>query len=279
MSNDYETIEIEQEGHIAWLVLNRPKMHNALSPKLLEELGLALNRLRGDEAARVVIIRGAGPSFSSGYDLTPPSTATNDADSVSDWDRLTRNMGLFLQIWDYPKPVLAAVHGYCMAGATQLCVFCDVTIVAENAVIGVPTLPVGAGLIGPLWALLVGPKRAKQLFLACGSRISGKTSAEWGWANFCVPDGEVFAEARHLASRMALMPPAALRIEKSAINVVTELAGLRAVAAQGVSADAVAHEAKFAGEVRSLIREVGLRDAIRRFEGGRWASLSAGTTE
>ncbi|WP_425569133.1 enoyl-CoA hydratase/isomerase family protein [Pseudonocardia xishanensis] len=97
------------------------------------------------------------------------------------------NVNRYLAIWDHPKPVIAAVHGYCIAGATQMCVFADLTIVAEDARIGEPALPLGGGYIAPLWAPLVGPKRAKELAFLPGNAIDGRTAVEWGWANHAVP--------------------------------------------------------------------------------------------
>jgi enoyl-CoA hydratase len=272
----YECIEMVLDGTIARLSLNRPARRNAMNAQLLTELSDAFEVIRTDAKSRVVILRGAGSCFSAGYDLMPPdSSRPSRPDSVDDWDRLRRNMDRFFAIWDFPKPVIAAVHGYCLAGASQLCMFCDVTVVADDALVGVPSLPVGAGLLGPLWAMLVGPKRAKQLNLACGSRISGKTAADWGWANYAVPEADLFGNVDDLARRMSLMPPAALRIEKQAINQVLELAGLRTVAALAIGADVVAHESDFAGQIRQLIKGHGLREAIRLYEAGEWELAGA----
>ena len=131
-------------------------------------------------------IRGEGRGFSAGYDLEQVGSAER-VDPVADRARLQRNLERCLAIWDHPKPVIAAVHGYCIAGATQMCVFADITVVAHDAKIGEPALPIGGGYIAPLWAPLVGPKRAKELAFVPGNSIDGRTAVEWGWANHSVP--------------------------------------------------------------------------------------------
>jgi enoyl-CoA hydratase/carnithine racemase len=133
---------------------------------------------------------------------------------------LERNIARFMKIWDHPKPVIAAVHGYCLAGATQLCVFTDVTVVAEDAKIGLPSIPIGGGYITPLWTPLVGPKRAKQMSFVAGSQISDTTASEWGWANYAVPADELLDNVRALATEISRIPSEILRMKKLAVNRV-----------------------------------------------------------
>src|ERR1700730_18881391 len=170
----YETIRLERDGPLTWLVLNRPAKRNALSRQLLDEMGAALEVLARDDETRVIAIRGEGRSFSAGYDIERPAGPGVGTDIVDDFDRLAGNVERFLQIWDHPKPVIAAIHGHCLAGATQLAVCCDLTIDADDAYIGTPTIPIGGGYIPPMVVSLVGPKRARQMSFIAGSHISGK---------------------------------------------------------------------------------------------------------
>lgn len=268
---DSKRILVEQNGPVTWLILNRPEKLNAMDADLLTEFSHTLAELKDDDACRVVVIRGAGTSFSTGYDLATTPTPHGDAygpgpSSVDDLHRLTANMDRYLAIWDFPKPVIAAVHGYCLAGASQLCVFCDLTIVADDAQIGVPSLPLGAGLIGPLWATLIGPKRAKQIFFQSGSKISGAQAADWGWANFSVPADDLFEEVQKLGERISRIPAELLDIEKRAINRASEVASIRAVGAIGADADAIAHQTRSVRDLANLVREKGPRAAIAEFE-------------
>ena len=144
----YEQIRVESNDHLTWIVLARPDHANALSTQLLDEFSDALRTLESS-GAPVIAIRGDGKGFSGGYDLGDVS-APAQADPISDRARLQRNLERYLAIWDHPKPVIAAVHGYCLAGATQICVFSDITVVAHDAKIGEPTVPIGGGYIAPL---------------------------------------------------------------------------------------------------------------------------------
>jgi enoyl-CoA hydratase/carnithine racemase len=259
----YRDIRVEHAGPISWIVLDRPDKANALSNDILDEFSDALARL-ADAGGPVIGIRGEGRGFCAGYDVDQVGKP-KAADPVADRERLARNVNRYLAIWDHPKPVIAAVHGYCIAGATQLCVFCDLTIVAEDARIGEPALPLGGGYIAPLWAPLVGPKRAKELAFLPGNAIDGRTAVEWGWANQAVPADRVQATVEGLAARMAKIPPDVLRIKKLSINRTMDAMGVRTAAAQVPEMDALLHLSPSVLQLREWIGEVGLKTAIAEF--------------
>ena len=179
---------------------------------MLEEFTSALEWLR-DHGGPVLAIRGEGKGFSGGYDLGQVAT-TDAADPAADRERLLANLHRYRAIWEHPKPVIAAVHGYCIAGASQLVTFTDITVVAKDARIGQVTVPIGAGYVTPFWALLVGPKRAKEIAFVPGNWIDGVTAVEWGWANHAVPAADLVSSVRSLAERIALMPPELLGVEE-----------------------------------------------------------------
>jgi enoyl-CoA hydratase/carnithine racemase len=261
----YRTIRLEHRGPLTWLVLNRPERANALSSELLDEFSSAL-RMLVDEGGPVIAIRGEGKGFSAGYDLGQVAKPVEDFDPVADRDRLQRQVDRYLAMWDHPKPIIAAVHGYCIAGATQMCVFADITIVTDDAKIGEPALPVGGGYIAPLWAPLVGPKRAKELAFVPGNSIDGKTAVEWGWANRSVPADELIGTVEELAARIARTPPDVLRIKKLSINRAMEAMGVRAAASSVPEMDALLHASPTVHRVREFIEEVGLKNAIAAYE-------------
>jgi enoyl-CoA hydratase len=265
----YETIELAREGPVSWLTLNRPERLNALSDRMFAELAAALEQERETDS-RVIVLRGAGRAFSAGHDLSPDATEVLEpGDAVVDRDRQASYIDHFLRIWEHPKPVIAAVHGYCIAGASQLCTFCDLTIVADDAVITAsPVLPLGGGFISPLWAFLVGPKRAKQMSFVAGHRISGATAAEWGWANVAVPAADLEARTRELALAIAKTPASVLRMKKLAINRVSELQGFRMAAMMGTETDVLVHETDAVETMKQALQELGLKETIRRFEAG-----------
>jgi enoyl-CoA hydratase/carnithine racemase len=257
---DYRDIRVEHAGPISWIVLNRPDRANALSDAMLDEFSDALARLAG-VGGPILGIRGEGKGFCAGYDVDQVGTP-KAADPVADRERLARNVSRYLAIWDHPKPVIAAVHGYCIAGATQLCVFCDLTIVAEDARIGEPALPLGGGYIAPLWVPLVGPKRAKELAFLPGNAIDGATAVEWGWANHAVPADQVVTTVEEVAARMARIPADVLRIKKLSINRAMDAMGVRTAAAQVPEMDALLHLSPSVLQLRGRIGEVGLKAAI-----------------
>ena len=262
-SPEYQYIRIEHDGPLTWIVLDRSDRANALSNDLLDELTGALEALK-DTGGPVLGIRGEGRGFSAGYDIGQVGTP-KAADPVADRARLQRNVDRFLAIWDHPKPVIAAVHGYCIAGATQLCVYCDITIVAEDATIGEPTIPVGGGYIAPLWAPLVGPKRAKELAFVPGNTIDGRTAVEWGWANHAVPAEALLASVRSLADRIALVPSEVLRIKKLSINKAMEAMGLRLASQSAAEMDALLHTAPSVLALRERIADEGLKPVIASY--------------
>ncbi|MBV6757250.1 enoyl-CoA hydratase-related protein [Rhodococcus opacus] len=260
----YENLRIEHAGSISWIVLDRPGKANALSNELLDEFSDALNRL-ATTGGKVVGIRGAGKGFSAGYDIGQVGKVVADPDPVADRDRLARNVNRFLAIWDHPKPVIAAVHGYCIAGATQMCVFADITLVARDAKIGEPAIPLGGGYIAPLWAPLVGPKRAKELAFVPGNAIDGTTAVEWGWANHAVAEEDLIEAAETLADRIARTPADILRIKKLSINRSMESMGVRTAAQGGAEMDALLHLSPAVAEVRAFVAEVGLAAAVAAY--------------
>lgn len=261
---EYHHIRLEHSEALTWLVLNRPDKANALSNDMLEEFSDALQCLKRD-GAPVIAIRGEGRGFSSGYDLNEVGKVSASPDPVLDRERLQRNVDRYLAIWDHPKPIIAAVHGYCVAGATQMCVFADITVVAHDCRISEPSLPIGGGYIAPLWTPLVGPKRAKELAFVPGNSIDGRTAVEWGWANHSVPADQLIGSVESLAARIAKTPPAVLRIKKLSINRAAEAAGFRNAAAAVAEMDALLHLSPAVIELKQWIAQVGLKAAIDSF--------------
>lgn len=264
----FDSITVQLDGLVSSIVLNRPERLNALSMHLLDELGEALELFAATEA-RVVILRGAGRSFSAGYDIASDSEEIGDArsrGSVADRNRQAAYIERFTKIWRHPVPVIAAIHGFCMAGATQMVCFCDLTIVADDAVIAAsPSIPLGGGFISPLWAYRIGPNRAKEMSFIAGRRISGRTAAEWGWANESVPAEELDLRVLEVANQIVKTPAPILQMKKLAINRVQEMQGFLVVAGMGADTDALIHTTEEVGAAQELVRSIGLKAAIANF--------------
>lgn len=264
----YKYIRIEHRGAISWLILDRPESANALSNELLDEFSDALQRLK-EEGGPVIGIRGEGRGFSAGYDIGQVGKAGTygslAVDPIADHARLRRNVDRYLAMWDHPKPIIAAVHGYCIAGATQMCVYADITVVTEDARIGEPTIPMGGGYIAPLWVPLVGPKRAKEMAFVAGNSIDGKTAVEWGWANHSVAPDQLIDSVEGLAERIALTPPDVLHIKKLSINRAAEATGFRSAGAAVAEMDALLHLAPSVLEMKQTLADLGLKETIKRY--------------
>lgn len=266
----FEHLLLERDKALVWVTLNRPDKLNAINRKLLGEISEAFAWLADDSDARVVVIRGAGRCFSSGYDPTgiAGGESTEEPTIVDDFVRLRANINRQLAIWDFPKPVIAAVHGYCLGAVTQLVSVCDITIVADDAVIGFPAMPLGGGYISPFWVPLVGIKRAKQMSFEPDSKISGKTASEWGWANYSVPADELMDTVRAHALRIAKVPAEVLLMKKMALNRIADLNGFRTTVVLGAETDALLHAIPPVQELKDTVKKHGFKEAIRRFKHG-----------
>ncbi len=264
-----ETIVYERSGRIGRVTLNRPEKLNAISRQLQRELLEALVEAERDAAVHVALVSGAGRAFSAGYDLTGAGgvAATQASVIARDRDGLEELLRNWLRIWDLRLPVVAKVHGHCLAGGTQLATICDVTVAAEDARVGAPQLPLGAGFVASFWAWQVGAKRAKEFFFPVGSVISGREAAEIGLFNRALPPEALDDWVEDYVERTARTPKEILVLQKKAINRTQEVQGFREALAAGVEIDAIAHFSDPVLETNRSIRERGLRATLDEFHG------------
>jgi enoyl-CoA hydratase len=263
---DLVTYEVSEK--IAYLTLNRPDHLNALNLQMFEALSSVISRLEADEDARVAILRGAGRALCAGMDLSVSGQAKFVAEGSlwSDRERLRRQIEVWKQVWRCPKPIVLQAHGYCMAGGVLLLIVSDLVVMADNCVIGWPRLPLGGGLLGPPFAALFGARRAKQMDLIVGSRLSAQTALEWGVANEIVPAEALDTRAREIARDIAKAPPTLLALHKASLNRASERAGFIDTLEACAEWDALAHADPGAAKARKLLSELGLKGAIEEFE-------------
>lgn len=262
----YQTIEYETADRVATITLNRPEKLNAISMELQNELLAALEEAEADPSVHVAVVQGAGRAFSTGYDITVGGTGGGGV--TGDRAGLERIMRNWLRIWDLALPVVAKVHGYCLAGGTQLAAICDVTFVAEDTKVGTPQLPLGAGYVGAIWTWMVGPKRAKELFFPTGEMITGAEAADWGLFNRAVPADQLDEAVADYAARAAKTPKEILALQKQSANRIQDIQGFRQAMLQAVEVDAIAHASKPVRAINQFIHENGLQAAIRAFDAG-----------
>jgi enoyl-CoA hydratase len=264
----FTNITLDQHERVGTLTLNRPEKLNAMTPALIGEFADALTQVEKDSAIKVLIIRGAGRAFSTGYDLTGGWGDGGSKPFTIDDDHrfLLRYVEHWLRLRDLPKPVISMVHGYCLAGATQLCISTDMIFVAENARIGFPSIPAGAGYVSAFWNWMVGPHRTKYLAFLPGSRISGKEAEAMGFATRAFPEDNLEHETYSYAERVARVPAQKLRLEKLAINRAMDLRGFRVAVQSAAEFDAIFHFGPGNEEIREVQKERGLRGAIKWYE-------------
>jgi enoyl-CoA hydratase len=221
----YETITFEKDGPIGVLTLNVPKKLNAISDKLVGEVNAALDVAEGDDDVRVVVLTGAGRAFCAGFDLA--YTAKDEEVNFGELQTgLVSDMDFIMRFWRFPKPTVAAVHGYALAGGCELAVACDITVADEKTFFGEPELRFGAGIVAMILPWLTGPKQAKELILTGNDRITAQRALEINLINRVAPEGEYLKVAMEIARGMASIDPLPMRLQKMAINRTYEIMGL-----------------------------------------------------
>jgi enoyl-CoA hydratase len=257
----------ESLGPVRRLTLNRPEVLNALSTGLVQRLSEALARAADDEAARVLVIRGAGRAFCAGYDLKEEAErqAREGPPDAAAWRTdLQHSMGRMLELFDHPKPVIAQVHGYCLAGGCDLMMMCDLAVASEDALFGEPEIRFGSGVVTMVMPWLIGARRAKELLLTGEDRVPADEALRLGLVNRVVPPDRLDQETLALARRIAVLDPVALSLTKRAINRSWEAAGFREALQANVDLDAVieAAEVPERKEFNRIRAERGLKAAI-----------------
>lgn len=226
---DFATIQYETEGPLAWITLNRPDKLNAISKAMVTELNQALDAALRDDQIRVIGIRGEGRAFSAGFDLepqgSPERTRAEELEALK--QELRDDFDLIMRFWDSPKPTIAAVHGYCLGGAMELALACDITIAARGCRLGEPEVKFGSGIVAMLLPFLCGPKRAKELLLTGNDRVSAEQAEAWGLVNRVCDADWLVHEARALAREIARNDSLAVRLTKQAVNSVYEIPRMR----------------------------------------------------
>jgi len=265
----YQDIQYDLRDKTAVITLNRPDKLNALGANLLDELDRALAEAEADDRVAVIVIRGAGRAFCAGYDLEPGGATTAEALSnpVLDRKRLAAHQRHWWKIWDCAKPVIARVHGYCLAGGTELAMMCDLVVAADNAQFGYPPLRDMGSPVTPIWPWLIGARWAKLLYFT-GDSIDGRTAERIGMINFSVPEDRLDEAVELLAGRMAKVPVDLLTLHKGQVNRALEIMGIRAALASGPEFDALGHASKGARQAFfEPVAEKGLRHLLEKRAG------------
>ena len=256
MADDILLIDTPAEG-IRRLTLNRPEKRNALNNALRGAILDALVAADRDPEVKVMILRGAGPSFSSGYDLSANNAVDqpyHTAGGPGQWARHV--VDGWMRIWDLAKPVIAQVHGHCLAGGSELATCCDLVYVAEDANIGYPPVRLMSPPDNQFHPWLMGMRNAMEMMLT-GDGITGTEAVAKGFANRAFPAGVLEDEVLKLAARIAMIPTELAQINKRSVHRAMEAMGLRAAIRAGTELQALAFTTKASLDYRAQFKRDG----------------------
>jgi enoyl-CoA hydratase len=283
------TLKYEASGRIARITLDRPERGNGITLEMPRELAACVERANLDPEVHVIALAGNGTGFCGGYDLVASAEANmegvSDSDAVAGsptdplvqarnhdpsgtWDPMTdfqmmsRNVRGFMSLFHSEKPVICRVHGYCVAGGTDMALCSDLLVVEDSAKIGYPPARVWGVPTTALWAYRIGPARAKRLLLT-GDSIDGTTAVEWGLANEAAPAAELDQAFEALLERVARLPINQLVMHKLLVNQALYAQGLQATQALGTVFDGIARHTPEGFAFQQRAAEKGFKDAVR----------------
>ncbi|MDG2005412.1 MAG: crotonase/enoyl-CoA hydratase family protein [Novosphingobium sp.] len=260
---EYETLLVENDAGIIRITLNKPDKRNAICTTMRRELVEAIETAGRDPQAGCVVIKGSGKGFCSGYDISGgqmeggeaislPRRALDTADMTRSWSR----------IWDAPITIIAQLHGYCLAGGTDLALNCDLVLTAEDTTIGFPALRMGGTPPTSMWIYNVGPQWAKRLLLT-GDTFTGRLAEKIGFALESAPAEELDERVTFLARRVVAMGRDIAGINKYVINRGLELMGRGTLQNIAAPFDALANQAPEMEAFMKRAEEIGLGPAFK----------------
>jgi enoyl-CoA hydratase/carnithine racemase len=285
-----QTVRYEVGDRIARITLDRPERGNGITHELIAELADCTERADLDPAVHVLLLAGSGPGFCGGYDLVEsaegmaagrgtsvteqpgsprdPAVIAANHDPDGTWDpmvdyaMMSRNVRGFMSLFHCSKPVLCMVHGFCVAGGTDMALCSDLLVIAEDAKIGYPPARVWGSPTTALWAHRIGAQRAKRL-LFCGDSLSGREALEWGLAIEAPAAGRLRDRTEILLARIARMPINQLMMMKLLVNQTLYAQGLHATQLVGTLFDGVSRHTAEGYAFQRRAARAGFREAVR----------------
>jgi enoyl-CoA hydratase len=283
-------VRYEVTGRIARLTLDRPERGNGITGPLVRELAEGVERADLDPSVHVLLLSGEGTGFCGGYDLVEsaqdmgaaaaagqsgvsgspidPSVITANHDPRSTWDpmvdyaMMSRNVNAFMSLFRCGKPVVCMVHGFCVAGGTDMALCSDLLVIAEDAKIGYPPARVWGSPTTALWAHRIGAQRAKRL-LFTGDSLSGREAVEWGLAIEAPAPEKLRERTEILLERIARMPINQLTMMKLLVNQTLYAQGLHATQVLGTVFDGITRHTAEGYAFQQRAAEAGFREAVR----------------
>jgi enoyl-CoA hydratase len=232
---------LERRGPAAWITLNRPDKLNAMNGAVVRQLRERLGEVANDDGVKVVVLTGAGRAFSAGYDIS--EEVDDRIEGAADWRAvLAEDVDLALQLWSLPRPTIAAVRGWCLAGACELAMACDLVVATEDARFGEPEIRYGSGPVALLMPFVLGQKKTNELLLT-GDAIDAAEALRCGLVNRVVAAENLESAVEELVRKIAPTPLPVLRLTKLALLRAYEAMGLRSAVLSNLDLSAILNAA------------------------------------
>lgn len=259
MSN---SLTYEVDGPIATLTLNRPDKLNAINSDMIEAINLAMDDAEDNYNVRAIILQAEGRAFSAGFDLDDEVWNSKEESNIR--QALESDFNMVMRFWDSPKPTVAAVQGYCLGGAMEMALACDITVASEDALFGEPEVSIASGVVALILPWLTGPKLAKELLLTADIKVSSKRIYEMGLINRITAPENLRDEALTMAQTIAANDRLSVEITKKAINRTMEIAGMREALLDGLEADVLLETSQSdeAKKFNEILDKEGLKAAL-----------------
>ena len=268
-------VTYEKDGRIGRITLNRPEVMNAIDDEVPQELADCVARANGDPGVHVIVLSGKGEAFCAGYDLTyyaegnGNGQATQDMpwDPMKDYAFMMRNTELFMSLWRSYRPVICKVHGFAVAGGSDIAMCSDLIVMAEEARIGYMPVRVWGCPTTAMWVYRLGPEKAKRM-LFTGDKIDGREAEKLGLVLKAVPAADLDAEVEALAGRMATVPVNQLMMQKLVVNQAIEAMGLKQTQMSATIFDGIPRHSPEGINFKTRAEEVGWKQAVRERDAG-----------
>ena len=271
------TVAYEKDGRIARITLNRPDVMNAINDEMPSEIAEAVARADADPDIHAMILAGAGKAFCAGYDLTfyaegnGTGQVTQDMpwDPIKDYRFMWSNTQHFMALWRAMKPVICKVHGFAVAGGSDIALCADLTIMAEDAQIGYMPARVWGCPTTAMWVYRLGAEKAKRM-LFTGDKINGREAADMGLVLEAVPAEALDDRVEALAARMASVPINQLAMQKLVINQAIEQTGMMQTQRLATVFDGITRHSPEGINFKTRSEDVGWKQAVDERDTGTW---------
>ncbi|WP_170332561.1 crotonase/enoyl-CoA hydratase family protein [Ruegeria arenilitoris] len=270
-------VSYEKDGRIARIALNRPEVMNAINDELPVQLAEAVARADSDPDIHVMVLSGNGPAFCAGYDLTFYAEGNGSGevtqpmpwDPIKDYSFMWRNTQHFMSLWRAMKPVICKVHGFAVAGGSDIALCADLTIMSEDAQIGYMPARVWGCPTTAMWVYRLGAEKAKRM-LFTGDKITGREAADMGLVLKAVPADQLDDVVEEMAARMATVPINQLAMQKMVINQAIEQTGMLQTQRLATIFDGITRHSPEGINFKKRSEEVGWRQAVAERDEGTW---------